>query len=408
MISFKPATLLILSLASGTLCAQVDSTLFIAKKDTTHVGGMNMDAVRTRTGNRVAKLPVNVGGYMEAKAEHVGTDGSSEGLSFQMQRLTLFFSSSITERIFFNSEIEFEEGAEEIGIEFASIDVEFTPELNFRGGVVMNPIGAFNENHDGPRWEFNDRPISATQMLPATWSNVGFGLYGRKPLGGFTVGYEAYLTNGFDGTIISNAEGRTFLPAAKENAGRFGESSNGAPLVTGRLAVQHGGTGELGVSYMGGVYNKFQDDGATLDERRRLDVFAIDASWSLWRTAFTGEFAWVHVDVPETYSQQFGMKQRGGFLDIVRPIRKGRMLGFRDATLNVAVRLEYVDWNIARFQETGGVIGDDVAAIVPAVSFRPTPSTIFRINYIYRKQHDLLNNPASRTAGFQFGISSYF
>ena len=44
----------------------------------------------------------------------------------------------------------------------------------------MNPIGAFNQNHDGPKWEFVDRPISATQMLPATWSNVGFGLYGKK------------------------------------------------------------------------------------------------------------------------------------------------------------------------------------------------------------------------------------
>jgi hypothetical protein len=51
---------------------------------------------------------------------------------------------------------------------FASVDFEFAPLLNLIGGVVMNPIGAFNQNHDGPKWEFVDRPISATQMLPAT------------------------------------------------------------------------------------------------------------------------------------------------------------------------------------------------------------------------------------------------
>ena len=45
--------------------------------------------------------------------------------------------------------------------------------------MIVNPIGAFNQNHDGPKWEFTDRPIAATQMLPATWSNAGFGLYGK-------------------------------------------------------------------------------------------------------------------------------------------------------------------------------------------------------------------------------------
>ena len=37
-------------------------------------------------------------------------------------------------------EIEFEDGTKEINIEFASIDFEFHPLLNLRGGVVMNPI----------------------------------------------------------------------------------------------------------------------------------------------------------------------------------------------------------------------------------------------------------------------------
>jgi len=35
-------------------------------------------------------------------------------------------------------------------------------------------------------------------MLPATWSNVGFGLFGKWYSDNWTFGYEAYLTNGFD------------------------------------------------------------------------------------------------------------------------------------------------------------------------------------------------------------------
>ena len=84
-----------------------------------------------------------------------------------------------------------------------------------RGGIILNPIGAFNQNHDGPKWEFIDRPISSTEMLPATWSNVGFGIYGKQSKQDFVFAYEAYLTNGFNDKIINNSEGRTHYQLQK-------------------------------------------------------------------------------------------------------------------------------------------------------------------------------------------------
>ena len=170
-----------------------------------------MDAVYNRPFIQVGKLPVALGGYVEANYQYLSENGISEGHQFQMRRLTLFISSSISKRIKFLSEIEFEDGTKEINIEFASVDFEFASLLNFRGGVVMNPIGAFNQNHDGPKWEFVDRPISATQMLPATWSNVGFGIFGKKYSKNWVYGYELYLTNGFDESIISNPDNKTSL-----------------------------------------------------------------------------------------------------------------------------------------------------------------------------------------------------
>jgi len=150
---------------------------------------LNMDAVYNRPLIKPGRLPVALGGYVEANYQYLGQDGVSEGHQFQMRRLTLFVSSAISKRIKFLTEIEFEDGTKEINIEFASIDLEFSPLLNFRGGIVMNPIGAFNQNHDGPKWEFIDRPVSATQMLPATWSNVGFGVFGKKYSNSWVYGY---------------------------------------------------------------------------------------------------------------------------------------------------------------------------------------------------------------------------
>jgi hypothetical protein len=160
---------------------------------------------------------------------------------------------------------------------------------------------------------------------------------------------------------------------------------------------------------MGGVYNKFQDDGLALDAQRRVDVWAIDFNTTLplLKTYIVGEYAFVHVDVAAEYGQQFGNRQTGGFVDIVQPIVRGNMFGFQQAVLNLAVRLESVDWNRGKFVETNTNIGDDFRAIVPGISFRPTQQTVVRVNYRYEKQRDLFGNPASKSGGIQVGLSSY-
>ncbi len=390
--------------------AQVDSTLFKRIPTDTVVLQMNMDAVYNRPFLGLSKLPASVGGYAEVNWQHLGTEGVSEGHQFQMRRMTLFLASTIGPKIKFLSEIEFEEGGKAIAIEFASMDVEFHPLLNLRGGIVMNPIGSFNQNHDGPKWEFTDRPISATQMLPATWSNAGFGLFGKTYRKNWMVGYELYLTGGFDNSIIDNEENKTFLPATKDNPDRFEESASGTPLITAKLAVRSSLVGELGISYMGGIYNDFEADGIVLDAKRRCDVFALDYNTRIpgVQTFITGEWAWVLVDVPGTYSQQYGDRQHGGFLDLVQPVLKRPVLGWRDATLNVAMRVEYVDWNVGSFIETGTNIGEELWSFSPAISFRPTSQTVFRLNYRYQLQWDVLGNPPAKTGGLQAGISSYF
>jgi len=397
-------------LIAGVSSGQIDPALLRRIPKDTSKQLLNMDAVYNRPFMQVGKLPVALGGYAEANYQYIQEDGVTEGHQFQMRRMTLFVSSSIANRIKFLSEIEFEDGTKEINIEFASIDFEFNPLFNLRGGVILNPIGSFNQNHDGPKWEFVDRPISATQMLPATFSNVGFGLFGKKYKGDWVYAYEAYLTNGFNERIITNTENKTFLPATKEDPDRFDESFNGSPLFTGKIALRNSKIGELGVSYMSGVYNKYEDDGLKLDIKRRANVFALDFNTTIpkTKTFINSEFAWVNVNVPDTYTEQFGKKQQGGFIDFVQPVIKRSMFGFENAVLNAALRLEYVDWNKGKFKSTGSNIADEIFSIVPAISWRPTAQTVIRLNYRYNWQKDILGNPPSKLAGFQFGFSTYF
>ena len=189
-----------------------------------------------------------------------------------------------------------------------------------------------------------------------------------------------------------------------------GRPHNGVPLITSKIALRNRSIGELGISYMGGVYNKFQEDGLVFDKKRRLHVFALDFNTTVPFTStwINAEWAWVNVDVPDTYSQQFGRKQLGGFIDFVQPLFKGQILGFETSVLNAALRAEYVDWNKGTFNETGTNIREDFVSIMPGISWRPTAQTVLRLNYRYNWLTDILGNPSSRTAGFQAGFSSYF
>ena len=182
------------------------------------------------------------------------------------------------------------------------------------------------------------------------------------------------------------------------------------PLLTAKVAVKNNAIGELGLSYMGGVYNKFQDDGLQLDDKRRVDVFAVDFNTTLpvLKTFITAEWAWIKVNVPATFTQQYGERQQGGFIDMVQPVLKKKMFDWEKAVINFACRLEYVDWNVGKFTSTGENIAENLWSIMPAISFRPTAQTVFRLNYRHQQQKDILGNPPAKTGGFSFGLSTYF
>jgi len=404
-------SLFLLLLTFGNTNAQSDTTKLLKRIPAdTSKQKLNMDAVYNRPFLTAGKMPIAIGGYLEVNTQYASTDGISEGFSFQARRFTLFFSSTIAKKIKLLSELEFEDGTKEINLEFAAVDIEFHPLVNLRGGIMMNPIGAFNQNHDGPRWDFIDRPISATTIIPSTLSNAGFGLHGKYVIQRWVLGYEAYLTNGFDDNIISNTEGRTSLAAGKLNPARFEKNNSGLPTFTAKMAIRNRSIGEIGISYLTGVYNQWKKDGIVLDSKRSVSIVAVDFNTSLFkdRLNINGEFAKVFVDVPQTYTQQYGTQQFGGYVDIIATILKRNMLGWENAKLNLGVRLEYADYNQGKFTQTNQNIGDHLWAIVPTIAFRPAGTTVIRFNYRYQQQTDFIGNPPSQTGVIQFGISSYF
>ena len=396
---------------SRAACAQVDT---VRADSTKRAASTASRADTTGVQGSIYRRPfiggagqTSIGGYAEGNTNYFVEDGITDGFSMELRRFNIFLFSAIGPRLRFISELEFEHGTEEISLETALLDFQVDPAFVVRAGILLPPIGGFNQNHDSPRWEFVDRPLVSTRIIPSTLSEVGFGAYGRVPLRIGTLTYDAYLTNGLGDGVVQNTEGRTLLAAGKR-VDQFAEDNNGSPAVSGRLALQRRGVGEVGVSFYSAVYNAFRVEGVAVDVRRRLALSAFDANVAVGALSLRGEIAAARVDVPESLAEIFGSRQWGAHLDAAIPVWRPRVLGLRNAVVNAALRAEYVDYNTGTFRTTARPIRDDVLALVPGLTFHPVAGTVFKVNYRRQWTRDLLGNATARLGGYQVGMATYF
>ncbi len=349
----------------------------------------------------------SLGGYAEGSVNFSGSESITEGLQFDFQRFNIFIFAPIGQRIRFISELEFEVGALEIVLETAQIDVEVVPEFIIRAGILLTPLGAFNQNHDSPNWNFVDRPLVSTGLLGATFSEVGLGAHGTFLAGPIDLDYQVYATQGLNDGVLVNDLGRISVAAGRSQES-FVENNNGEPAVTGRVATRYSDMLELGVSAWHGAYNTFVDDGEEIDERRTLTIGAVDMRLTLPWFEMRGEVAKVWVQVPESLETLFGTEQWGMHVDVVAPVWKFGLLGFDDSKLEVGLRVEYVDFHMGTLGESGDSAGSEETAIVGAIALRPGTETVFRLNYGYNWTTDLVGNEAVAGAKVQLGFATYF
>ena len=119
-----------------------------------------------------------LGGYAEVHFRYGRSDGIAEEITFVAKRFNLFTYTPVSDRLRVASEIEIEEGGEEIKLEIAALDFEIHPALTFRGGVILSPVGRFNLAHDSPANDLTDRPLVSTKIIGTALSEAGMGFYG--------------------------------------------------------------------------------------------------------------------------------------------------------------------------------------------------------------------------------------
>lgn len=146
---------------------------------------------------------LSIGGYGEGNYQAIVGDKGSQKDNVDLERLVLYAGYKFTDKILFNSEIEFEhattgEGSEEEGevsVEFAALDFFIDPVANVRAGLVLLPIGFINTIHEPPFYFGNNRPEVEQFIIPSTFREFGIGLFGQLTP---ELTYTAYVVGGLN------------------------------------------------------------------------------------------------------------------------------------------------------------------------------------------------------------------
>lgn len=376
-----------------------------------------------------------LGGYMDV--EFRATEASEGSLSetpntpasdrnefdtFRQFRFIPFIYSDVSDRIKVAAELEFEfEGIGggrngEVILEFGTIDFLIKDWINWRGGVILAPLGKLNLVHDTPLQDMVDRPMVDQMIIPTTLSETGMGFYGTFYPGAVSkLDYEIYLVNGFEG--LDEDGGRNFSRSsglAGSNGG-FRENANNGFDTVGRLAYSPFLGLELGASAHSGKYDENNDN--------RLTIAAFDWTYQKGAFEFVGEIARDYIE-RDDFARVAGITEdMWGYYAEIRYhfmpeiLRIWAPTFFTEQSTFTAVLRQGQAETVSKNTETDS---DDIAAgvntnpeerflrdrVTVGLNYRFTEDTVFKLNYQINTEHKDL--PSASNNELLFQVATYF
>ncbi len=248
-----------------------------------------------------------VGGYGEVHYNQPLASETRNNGKLDVHRMVMLFGYNFNDKIQFVTELEFEHVVE-VYVEQAFLQYKLNNQINFRGGLMLVPMGITNEYHEPTTFNGVERPVIDNTISPTTWREVGFGITGNfLPV---SLRYQAYLMNGFngyDGTAKLN--GKNGLRSGRQKGA---ESYISSPNFAGK--VEYYGIRGLNIGLSGyfgktqstlydGV-NKNDDDALAIADSSfvGISMVGIDARYNLKGLELRGQFYYVDLSNTDQYN----------------------------------------------------------------------------------------------------------
>lgn len=324
------------------------------------------------------------GGYGEMLYENVRkTNDAGNAVSNRdqadMLRAVLYTGYKFSDRVLFNSEIEFEHGSTgsggEASVEFAYLDFLLRPDLGVRSGLVLIPMGHVNELHEPTSYLGAKRPGIEGSIIPTTWREMGVGAFGET--GQLT--WRAY--------VVNSLNGRAFNAGGVRGGRQKGAKALAEDLaLTGRLDWQPIVGTTVGGSFFSG--NTGQSNvvaGDTIDAR--FTVFDVHAETSfhaarlrgLWTRATIDDAAQLNALSSLTGNKSVGESLGGWYLEGSYDLSSLRTFGER----SFMPYLRYERLDTQRSVPTGFARNPASEQTIKTlgVQFKPIPQAVIKADY---------------------------
>lgn len=328
---------------------------------------------------------VTVGAYGELTYNQPEADNGE----LDVQRLVLLFGYKFNDKTQFVTEIEFEH-VEEVFVEQAFVNYVLAPNVSLRGGLMLVPMGIVNEFHEPTTFNGVERPAVDNVIIPTTWREIGFGVTGR--FNEISLGYQAYIFNGFKSTFSDGAGGiNGYLKGSNGLRGgrqKAIKSTIDSPTLSTKLDY-YGIPGlRLGLS---GYFGKTQ----AADEIEEIDganvgisMIGIDARYAYQRFTARGQFIHASLSDTEAYNtatgkaidEGLGSALQGWYLEgaynLLPQEKEQRLFAF--------VRYEQYDTHA---DTDGAFLQNDAYNrndITTGLSYHIAPGVVFKADYQFR------------------------
>ncbi|TDI69568.1 MAG: hypothetical protein E2O86_05255, partial [Bacteroidetes bacterium] len=318
----------------------------------------------------------------------------------------LLLGYKFDDRTQFVTEIEIEH-VEEIFVEQAFINYAVGDNVSLRGGLMLIPMGIINEYHEPTTFNGTERPAVDNVIVPTTWRELGVGVTGRFP--DASVGYQAYIFNGFKSTDIDGEGGvKGFLKGSNGlRGGRQKGIKSTVDSPTFSTKIEYYGFPGLRMG-LSGYFGKTQAaddvehlDGATIG----ISMVGFDVRYAFRKITARGQFIYASLSDTQAYNTLTGQDLGSALLGYYGEVAYNILPLSARQRLFAFARYEKYDTHAGT---NGMLVRNDAynrTDITTGLSYHIAQGVVIKGDYQFRDNNVANGNVANR---LNFGIGVWF
>ena len=300
---------------------------------------------------------LSIGGYGELHYNQIIIDAGDPGERGELDfhRFGILAGYRVNDLVSIQSELQLTHGMlssednGDLSVIQAYVDLRPMRELGVRAGIVPVPVGIVNLDRNPSSYHGVERTGIETWLIPTTWREAGFGVFGDTDFG---LRYQAYALAGLRPDGITGA---TALREARQN----GVQASAANIAaTARVDYRVNPMFEVGLSYYFSTLNRFIRDNATDPKVPAL----ADAFYNLAEGHFQLKYRQLEArglvmatlvsdveDLNSTYGNLVGQHSLGGYVELAYNVLP-HMVTDTNQELFVFARFESFDTHFKTIQ----------------------------------------------------------